>query len=45
MATLTMTFKLTQSAEQNWRALNGSSLLPDVIKGIQFVDGEKKNAA
>jgi transposase-like protein len=44
-ATLTMTFKLTQSAEQHWRALNGSSLLPDVIKGIQFVDGEKKNAA
>jgi transposase-like protein len=45
MATLTMTFKLAQSAEQHWRALNGSSLLPDVIKGIQFVDGEKKNAA
>jgi len=45
LATLTMTFKLTQSAEQHWRALNGSSLLPDVIKGIQFVDGEKKNAA
>jgi len=44
-ATLTMTFKLTQSAEQHWRALNGSSLLPDVINGIQFVDGEKKNAA
>lgn len=45
MATLTMTFKLTQSAEQHWRALNGSSLLPDVIKGIQFVDGEKRNVA
>jgi transposase-like protein len=44
MATLTMTFKLTQSAEQHWRALNGSSLLPDVVKGIQFVDGEKKDA-
>jgi transposase-like protein len=44
-ATLTMTFKLTQSAEQHWRALNGSSLLPDVIKGIQFVDGLRKDAA
>ena len=44
-ATTMMTFKLVQSAEQHWRALNGSSLLPDVIKGIQFVDGEKKNAA
>jgi transposase-like protein len=44
-ATTMMAFKLAQSAEQHWRALNGSSLLPEVIKGIQFVDGEKKNAA
>ena len=45
LATLTMTFKLAECAEQHWRALNGASLLPDVFKGIQFVDGEKKNAA
>jgi putative transposase len=44
-ACLTMVFKLTQSAEQHWRTLNGSKLLEDVIRGIQFVDGLRKNAA
>jgi len=29
----------------HWRALNGSTLLVDVIRGVKFVDGEKKNAA
>ena len=28
-----------------WRALNGSLLLEDVIRGVQFVDGLRKNAA
>lgn len=32
-----------QSLECRWRAVCVSSLLPEVIKGIQFVDGEKKN--
>jgi putative transposase len=45
VACLAMVFKLAQSAEQRWRALNGSSLLPDVIKGVQFVDGLRKDAA
>ena len=45
IACLTMVFKLAQSAEQTWRALNGSRLLEDVIRGIQFVDGLRKNAA
>jgi putative transposase len=45
MACLTMVFKLTQSAEQHWRTLNGSKLLADLIGGVQFVDGLKKNAA
>lgn len=44
-ATLTMVFRLTQCAEQHWRALNGSKLLEDVIRGIQFVDGLRKGAA
>lgn len=44
-ATLTMVFRLTQCAEQHWRALNGSQLLDDVIRGIQFVDGLRKDAA
>jgi len=45
VACLAMVFKLAQSAEQHWRALNGSSLLEDVIRGIQFVDGLRKDAA
>jgi len=45
IATLTMVFRLTQSAEQHWRALNGSQLLDDVIRGVQFVDGLRKDAA
>jgi transposase-like protein len=44
-ATLTMVFRLMQCAEQHWRALNGSLLLDDVIRGVQFVDGLRKNAA
>jgi transposase-like protein len=44
-ATLTMVFKLTQSAEQHWRKLNGAVILEDVIRGVQFVDGLRKNAA
>lgn len=45
MATLTMVFKLAQSAEQHWRTLNGCKLLEDVIQGIQFADGLRKDAA
>ena len=45
IACLTMVFRLTQCAEQHWRALNGSKLLADVIRGVKFVDGEKKQAA
>jgi putative transposase len=45
IACLTMVFRLVQCAEQHWRALNGSKLLADVIRGVQFVDGERKEAA
>jgi len=45
IACLTMVFRLTQCAEQHWRVLNGSKLLADVIRGVQFVDGEKKEVA
>lgn len=40
-ACLTMVYKLMMSAQKKWRLLNGSSLLPDVIQGIKFIDGEK----
>jgi len=44
-ACLTMVFKLVQSAERHWRALNGSTLLPEVFEGVQFTDGVRKVAA
>jgi putative transposase len=44
-ACLTMVFKLMQSASKRWRLLNGSQLLPEVIAGVQFVDGIKPQDA
>ena len=44
-ACLTMVFKLVRAAEKKWRRLNGSALLPDVIRGVRFVDGIKELAA
>ena len=46
-ACLAMVFKLCQSAARKWRTLNGAKLLPDVIAGVRFIDGERaeKNAA
>jgi len=40
-----MVFKLAQCAERHWRTLNGAKLLDDVIRGVQFVDGLRKDAA
>jgi len=44
-ACLTMVFKLTQCAEKRWRRLNGKELIPEVIRGVRFVDGIKEIAA
>ena len=44
-ACLTMVFKLVESAERHWRALNGSTLIPEVLDGVQFIDGVRKEAA
>ena len=41
LACLTMVFKLMQSAAKRWRLLNSSQLLPEVIDGVQFIDGIK----
>lgn len=41
VACLAMVFKLCESAAKHWRLLNGSKLLPDVIAGVKFVNGEK----
>jgi transposase-like protein len=45
IACLTMVFKLALSAQKSWRALNGTNLLADVIAGVAFEDGRKRNAA
>ena len=44
-ACLTMVFKLAQCAEKRWRRINGKELLPEVIRGVKFVDGIKEIAA
>ena len=36
---LAMVFKLTKTAEQNWRTLKGHALLAQVVKGVRFKDG------
>ena len=41
IATLTMVFKLATQAQQHWRRLNGSELIPKVVTGVIFVDGEE----
>jgi putative transposase len=38
-ASLTMMFKLAESAAKRWRSLNGSERLTDVLQGTPFQDG------
>lgn len=38
-ACLAMVHQLMLSASRRWRLLNGTNLLPDVIAGVQFIDG------
>ena len=42
-ASLTMMFKLTQSASKGWRKLRGHHHIPDLIQGIKFIDGVNEN--
>jgi transposase-like protein len=44
-ACLAMVFKLTQAAEKKWRLLNGSKIMPDVIRGVRFIDGVREKQA
>jgi putative transposase len=44
-ACLAMVFKLAQCAEKHWRRINGKELIPEVIRGVKFVDGIKEIAA
>ena len=41
---LMMAFKLLAMAEERWRKVNGSELLPLVRAGVRFVDGVQDNA-
>ena len=45
LACLTMVYKLMESASKRWRLLNGCQLLPEVIAGVQFIDGVKPQTA
>src|ERR1700675_871890 len=42
IATLTMVFKLALEAQKHWRRLQGFELIPKVVVGVQFVDGEEQ---
>ncbi len=42
---MAMVFKLCQSAQKKWRQLNGSNHLAEIIRGVQFVDGERQDRA
>jgi putative transposase len=44
-ACLTMVYKLMESAARRWRLLNGSHFLPEVIAGVQFIDGIQPQVA
>ncbi len=39
--TLTMVFKLCESAQRKWRRLDGPHQLAEIIKGLKFKDGVK----
>jgi putative transposase len=45
MATLTMVWKLAMEAEKSWRKLMGSNMIPLVMAGKEFKDGELKQVA
>ena len=42
-ASLTMMFKLAQSASKGWRKLSGHQHIPDLLRGIKFIDGVSEN--
>ena len=40
-ATLMMVYKLSREAEKRWRRLNGHRLIPKVLVGVRYEDGEE----
>jgi transposase-like protein len=43
LATLTMVFKLAYEAQKRWKRIKGYKLIPHVLKGVRFVDGEMED--
>ena len=44
LATLTMVFKLVESAAKRWHRLRGYRQLPEVLSGVIFQDGVRATA-
>lgn len=42
-ASLTMMFKLAQSASKGWRKLRGHTHFKDLLQGVRFIDGENEH--
>ena len=42
-ASVTMMFKLAQSAEKKWRKLRGHQHIPEMIRGAKFINGVNEN--
>ena len=40
LATLTMVFKLAREAQKTWKKIKGYRLIPRVLEGDAFIDGE-----
>ena len=38
-----MVFKLGLEAQKHWRRLQGVELIPKVVTGVRFVDGEEQS--
>jgi hypothetical protein len=45
IATLTMVFKLVESAAKRWHRLRGAQQIPDVLNGVVFQDGVRVEVA
>jgi putative transposase len=42
-ASLSMRFKLAQSASKSWRKILRHRYIPDLIRGVKFIDGVNEN--
>jgi transposase-like protein len=42
IATLTMVYKLVLEAEKKWQRLRGYRLIPLVLAGVKFINGERE---